>query len=71
MLIMKNNVKKIESTTERTLNRIESYPNYHEIPSRKFSYSFNEVHELAVREETLKIGRRFSFDDNGGGYQGL
>jgi len=36
-----------------------------------YSYSAIELGVLKINEEGLKIGRRFSFDDNGGGYQGL
>jgi hypothetical protein len=36
-----------------------------------YSYSTMELSVLKMNEDGLKIGRRFSFDDNGGSYQGL
>jgi hypothetical protein len=35
-----------------------------------YSYSMTVAATRQI-EENLKIGRRYSFDDNGGGYQGL
>ncbi|MGN6401601.1 MAG: hypothetical protein ACTHMD_14190 [Flavisolibacter sp.] len=39
--------------------------------SVKHNYFVTETNLLKIKEATAKIGRRYSFDDNGGGYQGL
>lgn len=44
---------------------------YHSTLSNKYSHPKNLAATKLTEEETLKIGRRYSFDDNGGGYQGL
>ncbi len=38
--------------------------------AKPYSYSLMEL-SAKMNEEGQKLGRRYSFDDNGGGYQGL
>lgn len=38
--------------------------------SKPYRYSLMEL-SVKMNEEGLRLGRRYSFDDNGGGYQGL
>lgn len=39
--------------------------------SLKHIYYATETSLFKINETTAKISRRYSFDDNGGGYQGL
>jgi hypothetical protein len=39
--------------------------------SANYTHSFSETLSSKVINENARVGRRFSFDDNGGGYQGL
>ena len=45
--------------------------NYSELENSKNSFKIMEFTAMKFNELSQRIGRRFSFDDNGGGYQGL
>jgi hypothetical protein len=44
---------------------------YHEKENSLNSFNIMEFTAMKFNELSQRIGRRFSFDDNGGGYQGL
>ncbi|GEM_PF-5506329 len=69
---MKNNKRPSESSTElMTLTPDTLRVAYKKSASDSYTYSVSDLLALKAKEETLKVGRRYSFDDNGGGYQGL
>jgi len=67
-----NNRHPERGARENTVYRRETEPN-------TFPQTSQSVHNPSVKhprfikdtEQHSKIGRRYSFDDNGGGYQGL
>jgi hypothetical protein len=67
---MKSNERHPEAGTEaRTLSDTVNYT-HHSAKSKPYSYSLMEL-SIKMNEEGRKLGRRYSFDDNGGGYKGL
>jgi hypothetical protein len=70
--IMESNKRNTGDSLQATILVKDSSPvKYRHTASGKYSYSSNELRVSKAIEESLKIGRRYSFDDNGGGYQGL
>jgi len=69
---MKNNKRHSESSTElMTLTPDTLRVAYKKSVSDTYTYTVSDLLALKAKEETSKIGRRYSFDDNGGGYEGL
>ena len=67
---MKSNERHPETGTEaRTLSDTVNRT-HNAAKAKPFSYSLMEI-SIKMNEEGLKLGRRYSFDDNGGGYKGL
>lgn len=56
---------------ENTLTRREHESSAFSPTTKAIHHSNHHARVLKELEQTSKIGRRFSFDDNGGGYQGL
>jgi hypothetical protein len=72
MIMSTTNRHPERSVREKPLSRRESEPNM--FPHTDKTGHNNAVHHARVLkdlEQTTKIGRRHSFDDNGGSYQGL
>jgi hypothetical protein len=67
---MNDNLKN-EGKVEKVLSVTDPFARPRQTSSRKYGNSLKEYGALKVKEEASKIGRRYSFDDNGGGYQGL
>jgi hypothetical protein len=72
MIMSTTNRHPERNVRENPLSRRESEPNA--VPHTTKTVHNNAGHHARVLkdlEQTTKIGRRYSFDDNGGGYQGL
>ena len=68
---MKGNKRRQQNgAEERATALAEPQPSYYSTPSNAYNYSMTLIASKLI-DESLKISRRYSFDDNGGGYQGL
>ncbi|HYK55142.1 MAG TPA: hypothetical protein VEV15_01600 [Flavisolibacter sp.] len=67
---MKSNEGHPETRAEaRTIADTVNFTNSSAKP-KPYNYSLMEI-SIRMNEEGQKLGRRYSFDDNGGGYKGL
>lgn len=64
---MKNNTK-IKTGLEQSVKTTE---NHLKLVHSQYQVSNSFESRVKQMPEDLKIGRRYSFDDNGGGYEGL
>jgi hypothetical protein len=68
---MKSNERHSQSVAGLRALPAPQRPADYQQASLKHNYYVTESNLLKMKETTAKISRRYSFDDNGGGYQGL